>query len=65
MSDDVKLVGTHLSPDQLAELDQIRIYYGIERNSDLLRFLIREEARRINDSFPIITRAVNNEAAPQ
>ena len=47
MSDTTKLIGGHLEGDQLDELEQIKNYHGIQRNADLLRMLIRDEARRI------------------
>ncbi|HFD39666.1 MAG TPA: hypothetical protein ENJ31_07470 [Anaerolineae bacterium] len=43
----VKFVNTLLSPNQVAELEQIKQHYAIQSNSDLLRFLIRKEARQL------------------
>lgn len=48
----VKLVGGHLEGEQLDELETIKTYHGIQRNADLLRMLIREEARRIRQEQP-------------
>jgi len=41
-------VGAYLSPQRLREFQALKEFYGIERKSDVVRFLIRREASRIN-----------------
>jgi hypothetical protein len=47
-----QLIGAHLSPVQVREFEVIQEFYGIKSKSDTLRFVIRQEARRINVQVP-------------
>lgn len=47
-----QLIGAHLSPEQVREFEVIQEFYGIKSKSDTLRFVIRQEARRINVEVP-------------
>ena len=51
-----------LTAEQIATLDRIKAFYGIERNSDALRFLIHQEARRIEAAHA--AQAANPPASP-
>ena len=66
MSDqDSTFVNTLLSPEQLAELEAIKSWHGLQNRSETIRFLIRHEARRIyTEPTPIIPQNANTEVAP-
>ncbi|MEN6507008.1 MAG: hypothetical protein ABFD92_20935 [Planctomycetaceae bacterium] len=43
----VKQLTLYLSPESQGDLDEIKGYYGIKNNTEAMRFLIRQEARRL------------------
>lgn len=53
MSELDKMVGAYLSRGQWQELDAIKTYHGITANADAVRFLIRQEARRVSAESPL------------
>ena len=40
-------INTYLDPQQWAEFETVQRFYGIDTNADVVRFLIRKEARLI------------------
>jgi len=44
---DGKFLNTFLEGQHLAEFERVKAYHGIKTNSDVVRFLIRQEARRV------------------
>lgn len=44
---DMQWLNTKLSPEQAAEFEAIQDFYGLNTRSDVVRLLIRQEARRI------------------
>lgn len=42
-----KFLNTLLDGDHLTEFERVKSYHGIKTNSDVVRFLIRQEARRV------------------
>jgi hypothetical protein len=44
---DGKFVSFRVAPQDSGELETIQAYHGIKNRSDAIRFLIRQEARRI------------------
>ena len=42
-----KFVNTLLDSQQLNDFERVKAYHGISSNSETVRFLIRQEARRI------------------
>jgi hypothetical protein len=49
-----RFVNTLLNPASLAELETIQSYHGIKTRSDVIRMLIRMEARRIASPAPSV-----------
>lgn len=59
MVTDSRFVNTLLDGQHLSELDSIKQHHGIKANSDTIRYLIRQEARRIqSDSGPGSVKAI-------
>jgi hypothetical protein len=52
MSEQNQLIGAYLTPEQFSEFKTVQRYYGIRSNSDAVRFLIRQELRRIHSQPP-------------
>jgi len=52
-----KYLNTLLEGEHLAEFERVKAYHGIKTNSDVVRFLIRQEARRVARESPAITMA--------
>lgn len=46
---DITLVQSKLSPDLMADFDRVASHHGIAARADVIRFLIRQEARRVSD----------------
>lgn len=44
---ETKFLNTLLDGEQIAEFERVKDYHGIKTNSDVVRFLIRQEARRV------------------
>lgn len=59
---DGKFVNTLLSEQQLADFEGIKSYHGITNSSEMVRFLIRKEARQIQESAPLFVPANGNGA---
>ncbi len=53
-----KWVNTELKGDLVQEFEIIKKHYGIGNNADVVRFLVRQEARRI--AAPFIFSASDN-----
>jgi ribosomal protein S3AE len=47
-----KWLNTLLTGDEVEEFLAVQAYHGIRTNADVVRFLIRQEARRINAQVP-------------
>jgi len=45
--DGVKQLTLYLAPESQGDLSEIKDYYGIKNNTEAIRFLIRQEARRL------------------
>lgn len=52
--DQFTFVNTRLDAESLAELETIKSYHGIESSSEVVRFLLRREARRITRPDPTL-----------
>jgi hypothetical protein len=48
------LIQSILTGEQLADFERVKAHHGIARNSDVIRFLIRKEARRVTEALPSI-----------
>ena len=44
-------INTYLDKNQWAEFETVQEFYGIDTNVDVVRFLIRKEARAIANGF--------------
>lgn len=51
--DEKQYLNTVLSPENVREFQQVKAYLGIATNSDVIRYLIRQEARRIAQTEPV------------
>ena len=53
---DGKFLNTYLEGRHLTEFERVKAYHGIKTNSDVVRFLIRQEARRVaKQEAPVLT----------
>lgn len=59
---ETKFLNTLLDGDHLAEFERVKDYHGIKTNSDVVRFLIRQEARRVARDVPAVTMATPSPA---
>jgi hypothetical protein len=50
--DEKQYLNTVLSPENVREFQQVKAYLGIATNSDVIRYLIRQEFRRIAQADP-------------
>jgi hypothetical protein len=50
-------VNTYLDEYQWQEFETVQRYHGIETNADVVRFLIRKEARKITEQAPLFAPA--------
>lgn len=46
-------INTYLDDTQWKEFEAVQRYYGIDTNVDVVRFLIRKEARKITEQAPL------------
>ncbi len=53
-TDGFKFVNTQLTGEQLADFERVKAHHGIATNSDVIRFLIRKEARLVTEALPSI-----------
>jgi len=51
--DEKQYLNTVLSPENVREFQQVKAYLGIATNSDVIRYLIRQEFRRIAQTEPV------------
>lgn len=52
--DEKQPLNTWLDREQVIEFDMIQRYYAIASRSDVVRMLIRQEARRIGGTNPLL-----------
>jgi DNA-binding MarR family transcriptional regulator len=50
---DKRPVNVKLSPEQQAQIEAVRQYYNLENNTEVLRLLISNEARRLFENAPL------------
>lgn len=51
---DMVLVQSNLDPDLFSDFERVKAHHGIARNSEVIRILIRKEARRVSQYIPAI-----------
>jgi len=49
MEEEEKKVTVTFNPESLEDLDKVKKFYGIERTSDMVRFLVKEKSREISN----------------
>jgi hypothetical protein len=62
-ADNGKFVNTQLDGTHLADFERIEGYYGINTNSDVVHFLIRQEARRLTTAATLADPAIGDVVA--